>query len=763
MNADKLAAVDERPRGKVSAIWVLPLVAALLGGWLMYKSIADAPIEIVVYFGSGEGIEAGKTDVRYEGMNVGKVKSVRIQPSLVGIIAVVAIDPRAQSALLENTQFWLVKPEISLSGISGLSTVLSGNYITFRIGEGVPQKTFEALSSPPPRALTDAGLHLSLKSSDLGSISVGSPINYKKFTIGDVESFELDKDGLGVSISIFIEPEFAHLVRENSRFWNASGISIKGGLTGFDIRTGSLAALLKGGIALTELTAKSSANPAKNTDVFMLYDDFIAAQSGVEVQVEFPVSQEIQAGVTRVKYQGLVVGQVEEVSVTEGLSAMMVDITLNPLAVQHLNKQTRFWESKPQVSLKDLSAIKTVLSGASIVIDFDGGEPEDVRNFVALTSPPLLNKDAPGLHIKLKVDTLKSIAQGTDVLYRQVVVGSVVDYQLTADAKSIEVSVHIQPEYVHLVNKSSRFWDASGIEIKGGVGGLNIRTGSLVSILQGGIAFYTPDSNAAKVSSGAGFRLFEGYDTAHLAGVPITLYFEDGEGLSEGTLIKYEGIEVGIVKLVSLNEAMNGVVVQAILYNTARNVARQKTQFWVVRPELGLLKTANLSTLLTGQYITFRIGGGAEKYSFKGRLSGPLEIMSERGLNIVLRSPRLGSIKEGVRVFYREVAVGKVTGYQLAEEADHVQIYVNIDDKYAPLVRENSQFWNASGLDVGFKIFGGATIKTESLESVLAGGISFATPDADTMGAEIVAGASFSLHESRNDEWLKWQPKILLQ
>ena len=763
MNTDKLATVDERARGRVSVIWILPLIAALLGGWLIYKSIIEAPIEIVVYFDSGEGIEEGKTEVRYEGLKIGQVKAVTIQPQLVGIIAVIEMDQRTVPAMLENTQFWLVKPEISLAGIKGLSTVLSGNYITMRIGDGAPQTTFNALSSPPPRAMTEAGLHLTLKSADLGSIAAGSPLIYKKMTIGDVESFQLDKDGLGVSIDIFIEPEFAHLVKADSRFWNASGISLKGGLTGFDIRTESFVSMLKGGIALTEVNTQSGARVAKNSDEFTLYDDYVAAQSGVAVMVEFPISGGIQAGITKVKYKGLVVGVVEDVEVGNGLSSMKAKISLDPLTVQYLNEGTRIWLARPKISLKELSGLSNIISGSFINIDFDGKESQHSRAFVALKKPPLLiNKEAPGLHLTLSVKSLQSIDRGTEILYRHVNVGSVVDYQLSADTKSINVNIHIKPEHVGLVNKSSRFWDASGIEIKGGVGGLNIRTGSIVSILQGGIAFYTPDTKAEKVVNGSRFPLFDDYDTAHVRGATITLHFEDGEGLSKGTSIKYEGIEVGVVETVALNKDMNGVVVTAILYPSANNVAREETLFWLVRPELGLAKTANLSTLLTGQYITFRIGGGAKKYSFDATLSPPLAKTSSTGLNFILTSSRLGSIKEGVSVYYREVAVGKVTGYRLADTADYVQIYVNVEEKYAPLVRVNSKFWNASGLDFGFKLFGGAKIKTESLESMLAGGISFATPDGENMGAKIEAGTSLTLHQSRKDAWLKWQAKIPL-
>jgi paraquat-inducible protein B len=221
---------------------------------------------------------------------------------------------------------------------------------------------------------------------------------------------------------------------------------------------------------------------------------------------------------------------------------------------------------------------------------------------------------------------------------------------------------------------------------------------------------------------------------------------------------------VGGVRSVKINDTLDGVVVKAILDEKAAQVATASTQFWVVKPELGLVKTANIGTLLTGEYITFRLGADSEpQFTFKGSTSPPLEKKESTGLNIVVKSPTLGSAKEGVAVSYRGIQVGKVTGSRLADTADHVRIYINIEKKFVPLIKTNTRFWNSSGLDIGFKLFGGARIKTESLESILAGGISFATPNNDEMGEQAQEGDEFMLFADRDDKWLTWQPKIELE
>ncbi|MGK0499001.1 MAG: paraquat-inducible protein B [Oceanicoccus sp.] len=770
MNNNNLAAVEERPNSSFSAIWILPVIAAMFAGWLIYKSFMEAPIEITVSFDSGDGIVAGKTEVIYEGVVLGKVQTVKIKPELIGIFAILEMDRRTESVLRTNTEFWLVKPEISLSGIRGLSTVLSGNYITLRPGDGKPTSMFQSLPEPPPKSLTDPGLHLSLQSTDLGSISVGSPIRYKKFDIGDVQSFELNKDGTGVNIDIFIKPEFIHLVHKKSRFWNASGVTIRGDLTGFDISTDSLTTIFKGGIGLTEvdLGKEKIALAAENGDRFSLHQDFVSAQAGIFIAVKFPLSQGIVEDVTPVMYRGIKVGQIGNVIISEDLLTMETEMFIDPRYDDYLNSKTRIWEGSRSFSLQDISGFNKLLTGSYVEIDFDGGPPEQVLALTALAYPPILKKDAEGLHIKLKLDSLKSITRGTKISYRNVPVGSVLDYQFNEKSDGILVSVHIESNYAHLVNASSRFWNSSGIEIEGGINGLKVRTASLNSILLGGIGFYTPNSKAVKASNGQSFRLYKDYENAHLNGTPITLYFDDGDGLKVGTIIKYEGIDVGEVRSVRLNEALDGVIVKALLREGAADVARVGTQFWMVKPQIGLAKVSNIGTLLTGQYITFRLGEGEPSYNFEGLIEEPLSKKDREGLNIIVTAPRLGSVKEDAPIFFRQIQVGRVTGYRLADSADHVRMYLNVEKKYASLVRKNTKFWNASGVDIGFKLFGGATIKTESLESILAGGIAFATPDSELpqepgkLASEAVENDEFVLHASREEYWLLWQPIIEL-
>ncbi len=243
------------------------------------------------------------------------------------------------------------------------------------------------------------------------------------------------------------------------------------------------------------------------------------------------------------------------------------------------------------------------------------------------------------------------------------------------------------------------------------------------------------------------------------SGIPITITFKDGSNIVPKAQIKYEGVIVGEVVSVKLNSDLDGVVVEAKLNRSAKKLARAGSMFWVVRPQIGLSGVSGLETIISGSYIEVKLGQGQPAKVFKGVENPPFGDPGGNPLRIIVKSDKLGSLHAGVPVFYREVQVGEVVSYKLAENAKTVDIDVDIMEKYALLVRENTRFWNASGIGMSVNLFG-AKIKTESLASILTGGMAFATPNNDQMGAPSKAGAIFSLVDTPQDEWLQWQPDI---
>ncbi|MBV1921635.1 MAG: MCE family protein [Pseudomonadales bacterium] len=742
-----------------SFIWLVPLVALLIGGWMAYQQYEDKPIMITIHFPDGDGINVGKTEVRYKGLSAGVVSDLALDDDGNSVQVSLEMDNRFDTYLSTETQFWLVRPEISVSGIKGLETLVSGNYIGVRPIKGEKTREFVALDGPPPPNENEPGLHIRLTANDLGSLSVGSPVTYKKINVGSVQDYQLQGDR--VVVDVFIKPKYSHLVKSGSHFWNSSGVYASGGLSGFEIKTDSLASIVAGGIAFHN-PRNGEKTAATNNDEYHLYDDYKRASAGVTATIMFESAKGLVAENTELRYNGFKVGSIRRVDYVESGGGALITVVVDPDFDFLLVSDSKFWLVKPELSLSGISGLETIISGNYIEVIAGKGTPKYA--FTALKQAPKMDYSVPGLHIKIVSDSLPSISHGSPILYRKVQVGEVQSYTLLKGGKQIEIQVHIKQQYAHLLKKSSRFWNASGVRVKGGLGGIDIQTETLTTLLKGGLSFYTPNGKSKTAKNGHSYRLFDGIDEAKEDGIPITFNVSSGDGLNESTELRFQGINVGRVKKVQLSADMKRVIVKAVLNPDARALAVKGSYFWVVKPKLGLAQTANLDTLISGQYITVKPGANddASQYEFELLDKAPTQKQEDTGLNIVLLSAFTQSIKSGITVFYRQVPVGTVTGVELANNADHVRIYINIEEMYRPLVRENTKFWNTSGIDINFKLFGGASLRTDSFESILEGGIGFATPNKKEMGKPALQQSRFTLHSEVKDKWLSWSPKIPL-
>jgi paraquat-inducible protein B len=255
----------------------------------------------------------------------------------------------------------------------------------------------------------------------------------------------------------------------------------------------------------------------------------------------------------------------------------------------------------------------------------------------------------------------------------------------------------------------------------------------------------------------AGFLI---YDRISQYGPEITIRFRDASGIKVAqTPILYRGVQVGEVKDVRLSEDYRRVEVKARLRRSAVAIAREGSVFWIVRPEVGIGNITGLATVLSGPEIQALPGSGEERTEFDGLESAPAAL-ELKGLKIVVRTGQLGSLRRNSPVYYRGVEVGVVQEATLAPEGDRVHVHVLIRRRYAPLVRANSVFWNVSGVSVSGGVLKGVEVKLESLRSLAAGGISFATPDASARPAR--DGETFTLQPEGRDEWENWSPKIKL-
>ncbi|MGI9282956.1 MAG: MlaD family protein [Endozoicomonas sp.] len=764
MNDEKIAVTaDLKERRRVPAIWLLPVIALLIVVFLIWRTLYQNGLEVHVHFDSAKGMKVGKTEVRYNGLAIGKVVRMTMTEDLEGVDVELEIDRQMENYLREYSQFWLIQPQLSVAGVSGLDTLVSGNYIAFKPSEkGEIKRSFSALRSPPTPGIEEGGLSLILQADELSSVQEGSPVYYRRLKIGEVTRYTLSSESERVDIHIYIKPAFSHLVRKNTRFWNAGGVDISGSLTNLKVRTQSLISMIQGGVALYTPEWEEEESEASDGARFPLFNDYDAAEAGISISIEFPLDVALGQEKSKILFHGMEVGVIKDTSFNEDYSAIIAEAVIRPEAKPILVTGARFWVVVPQINLKGITGLETLLAGRYIAMDVsqvDMKKAEPKTQFIGLGSKPPASPSSPGLHLELRADSLEGLNQGSPVLYRKLPVGEVESYSLGKDG--VVIKILIKPRYQHLVNKSTLFWNISGVTLEGGLQGFKVRAGTLNSMLSGGIAFKTPDSDAARVSNKTRFVLYDDVARASETGKVIHILFESADGLQIGTRLKYKGLEMGRVTELNLDVDKRAIQARVLLKEGAGWLARSDSRFWLVKPKLGLTNTAHLETLLTGLYIGVSPStsqASAERESFVADRRAPDDQPLSAGLRIQLVSAQLGSIKPGNPVYYREIPVGVVTGFKLDNPADKVIIFLNIEDRYAPLVTEKSRFWNASGVDIKFGLFSGAKIRTESLEALLAGGIAFATPEQ----AEAVAPeTAFELADKPNSEWLKWTPGIV--
>jgi len=304
-----------KAKQSISLVWLVPAITLLIGGWLIFSSMHDKGPEITIAFNTAEGLKPGKTLIKYKDVEVGKVIAVRFSDDYRHITITAQMAKDSDVLLKRSTRFWVVKPRLSLRGVSGLSTLVSGAYIELDPGKGVFQSDFKGLEKPPLIKTDTAGTKVELMAAKLGSVDTGSPIYYQGLAAGEVLGYDLANDNKSVFIHAFIHKPFDSLVRSNSRFWNVSGIDVSMNADGFNVHTESMLSLIYGGIAFETPHADKKSSEKIDGLLFTLYKDHqTILEQGFTRKMKFVAFFDssvrgLSAGAP-VEFKGIKVGQV---------------------------------------------------------------------------------------------------------------------------------------------------------------------------------------------------------------------------------------------------------------------------------------------------------------------------------------------------------------------------------------------------------------------------------------------------------------------
>jgi paraquat-inducible protein B len=317
----ELPVASVKPRWRsFSLVWVVPAVAALIGGWLVVKALTEKGPQITITFKSAEGLEAGKTKVKFKDVEIGLVEEIRIGADASNVVVKAQMVKEAERFISENTRFWVVRARVSASAIYGLGTVFSGAYIDLDPGkQGKEAYSFTGLEEPPIVTTGLPGRHFILESERRGSVEVGAPIYYRQIRVGEVVAYSLGEDGTKIISKVFVHAPHHRYVNKNTRFWVASGLDLKLNAQGIQVDTESLVSILVGGIAFDSFENNSDPQEeAPENAIFKLFPNRDTAQERIYSKKNYFVLlfEESVRGLSPgapVEFRGIQIGQVIDI------------------------------------------------------------------------------------------------------------------------------------------------------------------------------------------------------------------------------------------------------------------------------------------------------------------------------------------------------------------------------------------------------------------------------------------------------------------
>ncbi|CAG9417546.1 PqiB family protein [Providencia alcalifaciens] len=766
--SDEVSEAVRRKRTTISPFWLLPIIAIMIAGWLLFQQWVERGTQITIQFSSASGVVAGRTPIRYQGVDVGMVQTVSISGDMKSVIVTANVNKDMRSALTSGTRFWLVTPKASLAGVSGLDALVGGNYIGMQPGTGSPKSQFIALDTPPLRNLNEGELLIYLTAKDLGALNENSPVYYRKVPVGYISDYSLLPENKGVSIAVIIKKRYVNLVRSDSQFWNISGIE-----GGFDLNSGasikmeSLSAVINGAVAFD---SPENSLPAQTGQQYVLQaskDDVkpLDQQGNLDLQLTLTALDTFGVNVGQpVVYRGIKIGEVLQRHLTDDNVQFQISI-FNEF--KHLVKQDSKFVANSRVDVQ-LGMNGVQFQGATPQEWLDGGLhiiPGKGKGTLPESFPlyrtdenakaGVLGSTLPTT-ITLNTNTLPDIQQGSVVLYRQFEVGKIVSIKPNNDG--FAVNVYISAQYRNLLTPQSVFWAEGGAKVQLNAGGLTVQASPLSRAFSGAISFDNIQSGSLDTSRQ--HTLYPSETAAKAIGSAVTLTTFDASKLSEGMPIRYLGINIGQIESLQLSADNREVKAKAILYpEYVENFTKIGSRFAIVTPELSPSGVNNLDTLIQ-PYISAEPGrSNKSRFQFELQTANITDSRYLDGLTIILDASEAGSIQVGTPILFRGLEIGTVTGLYLGELSDRVYVATRIGKEYQYLIRDNTQFWLSSGYNLAFGLTGGV-VKSGTFKQFVRGGISLATPPTVPLAPKAKPDQHFILKLEPPADWLDWGTPI---
>lgn len=689
---------------KISPFWLLPIIAFVIGAILFFQILKQQGQTITIRFNKGDGITAGKTAIRYQGLQIGQVKKVYFVDNLKQVEVEAEIHSEAKSILREGTKFWLVKPSASLAGVSGLDALVSGNYITLLPAdiENPSQYEFIAEDELPAISVADGDLLVKLITNDLGSITVGANVYYRKVPVGSIADYRFTADQKKIEIDLIIEKKYANLVKKESHFWNISGINVEASLaSGVTISVNSLASIVQGAIAFD---SPNNGAVAEQGDKFQLYDNVKSAQRGKEIQITLPAVENLKVNETPVFYQNVQIGILSHLEEFEAQQTqneihklsetikgtLLIDPNHTHLLRSHsqiLLKEPRFQLNKEQIS-----KMSELLRGVYFEIEAGDGDPK--FEFAVQKESDYLLSRPNTLAFTLKAEQSYGVDQGQGVYYNDIKIGEVLERNVSLDEVSFQVVIF--PQYRHLISGESQFVAISNLDVSVGIDGLRVHAGSPADWLKGGVQVL-PHKKKTPIKNY--YPLYKNNDYAK-AGIAssektttLTLTATELSGIDKGAVILYQDFPIG--EVIEVQPRKNTFLVSIFIEPKYRQLLSETSRFWIEPALKATLSAQGLDLKASPIMRTLKGAISVDNQGVKGNktLYSSFEKANSSNTYITLIAKDASKLSRGMPIKYMGLTIGSVESLQLDVAKKQVKLTAYIDGKYhALLAKSGSKF-----------------------------------------------------------------------
>ncbi|HHW7518746.1 TPA: MlaD family protein [Mannheimia haemolytica] len=704
-----------QPR-KISPFWLLPIVAFIIGALLFFQILKEQGETITIRFSKGDGITAGKTAIRYQGLQIGQVKRVYFVDNLKEVEVQAEINPEAKSILRKQTKFWLVQPSASLAGVSGLDAIVSGNYITLLPGEGDFVDEFIAEEDPPAITVSDGDLLIRLISDDIGSITVGASVYFRKVPVGNIADYRFTKDQKKIEIDVVINQKYAHLVKKESRFWNISGISADVNLQGIKINMDSLASVVQGAVAFD---SPDNMEIAEQGQKFELYPDLKSAKRGIEINVKLPLTHNLKINETGVFHQNVQIGMLSQLKLPQvkdngvpqqesGQHKQIDGVLLIDSSYENLlRSQTKILlkETKFSLNTEQLTKVGELLRGVYFEVHPGEGEPQS--EFIVQNEADYLLSLPNLLSFNLVAPQAYGVDTNQGIYYSDVQIGEIVKRSLALD--QVRFDVIIYPPYRNLIGSNSKFVAISNIDMSVGLDGLRVHAGSPSEWLKGGVRLLNGKNDGSPKKQ---YALYKDVESAESGVATLekkattTLSAESLSGISEGSVVLYRDFQVG--EVLKITPKQQKFEVELFIQPNYRHLLTEKSRFWI-EPATSVdvsLKGVNITTAplmrtLKGA-ISFDYGGSKGNKT----LYASKEKATSGNTYLTLIAKDASKLSEGMDIKYMGLTVGQIEKLELQNAKKQIKATAYIQGKYYPLIAKAGSKFNVVSPEIstsGFK------------------------------------------------------------